>query len=59
VGQFKSRPEPTELMIRATLIFQREYGAWKAVHRHGDNGGSDGNDVPNDSGGWSQGRRLN
>ena len=34
-GQFKSRPEPTELMIRATLIFRREDGAWKAVHRHG------------------------
>jgi hypothetical protein len=57
-GQFKSRPEPTELMIRATLIFRREDGEWKAVHRHGDNGGSDGNDAPSDSGGWSQGRRL-
>jgi ketosteroid isomerase-like protein len=37
-GQFKSRPEPSELMIRATLIFRREDGAWKAVHRHGDKG---------------------
>src|SRR5215218_3227973 len=36
-GQFKSRPEPIELMIRATLIFRREDGEWKAVHRHGDN----------------------
>jgi ketosteroid isomerase-like protein len=36
-GQFASRPEPTELMIRATLIFRREDGIWKAVHRHGDN----------------------
>jgi ketosteroid isomerase-like protein len=35
-GQFTSRPEPTETMIRATLIFRREDGAWKAVHRHGD-----------------------
>jgi len=35
-GQFASRSEPTELMIRATLIFRREDGAWKAVHRHGD-----------------------
>ena len=34
---FKGRPEPTELMIRATLIFRREDGEWKAVHRHGDN----------------------
>jgi ketosteroid isomerase-like protein len=24
-------------MIRATLIFRREDGVWKAVHRHGDN----------------------
>jgi ketosteroid isomerase-like protein len=24
-------------MIRATLIFRREDGEWKAVHRHGDN----------------------
>src|SRR3712207_1661811 len=36
-GRFASRPEPTELMIRATLIFRREDGIWKAVHRHGDN----------------------
>src|ERR671913_45011 len=36
-GQFTSRSEPTELMIRATLIFRREDGVWKAVHRHGDN----------------------
>src|SRR5215208_5526864 len=36
-GRFKGRPEPTELMIRATLIFRREDGEWKAVHRHGDN----------------------
>jgi ketosteroid isomerase-like protein len=36
-GQFKSRLEPTELMIRATLVFRREDGEWKAVHRHGDN----------------------
>ena len=36
-GRFKSRPEPAELMIRATLIFRREDAEWKAVHRHGDN----------------------
>jgi ketosteroid isomerase-like protein len=36
-GQFKSHLEPTELMIRATLVFRREDGEWKAVHRHGDN----------------------
>ena len=35
-GQFTSGSEPTELTIRATLIFRREDGAWKAVHRHGD-----------------------
>ena len=35
-GQFAGRSEPSELMIRATLIFRREDGAWKAVHRHGD-----------------------
>src|SRR5215207_3700412 len=35
-GQFTSRSEPTETMIRATLIFRREDGTWKAVHRHGD-----------------------
>ncbi len=36
-GQFTSRSEPSEFMVRATLIFRREDGAWKAVHRHGDN----------------------
>jgi ketosteroid isomerase-like protein len=36
--QLKSRPEPAELMLRATLIFRREDGTWKAVHRHGDSG---------------------
>jgi ketosteroid isomerase-like protein len=36
-GQFTSQSEPTELMIRATLIFRREDGTWKAVLRHGDN----------------------
>jgi ketosteroid isomerase-like protein len=36
-GQFKSRSEPTEIMICATLIFRREDGTWKAVYRHGDN----------------------
>ena len=36
-GQFAGRTEPIELMIRATLIFRREDGIWKAVHRHGDN----------------------
>jgi ketosteroid isomerase-like protein len=35
-GQFTSRSEPSELMVRATLIFRREDGVWKAVHRHGD-----------------------
>ena len=38
LGQFEGRSEPSELMIRATLIFRREDGTWKAVHRHGDNG---------------------
>ena len=37
-GQLKSRSEPAELMLRATLIFRREDGTWKAVHRHGDSG---------------------
>ena len=36
-GQLKSRSEPAELVLRATLIFRREDGTWKAVHRHGDN----------------------
>jgi ketosteroid isomerase-like protein len=35
--QLKSRSEPAELKLRATLIFRREDGEWKAVHRHGDN----------------------
>ena len=35
-GQFTTRAEPTETMVRATLIFRREDGTWKAVHRHGD-----------------------
>ena len=35
-GQFTSRSELNETMIRATLIFRREDGVWKAVHRHGD-----------------------
>ena len=37
-GQLKSRTEPAELILRATLIFRREGGTWKAVHRHGDSG---------------------
>ena len=28
--------EPGTMLIRATLIFRYEDGAWKAVHRHGD-----------------------
>ncbi len=35
-GQLKRRSEPAELMLRATLIFRREDGEWRAVHRHGD-----------------------
>ena len=35
-GQFTSRSEPGETLIRATLIFRHEDGAWRAVHRHGD-----------------------
>jgi ketosteroid isomerase-like protein len=35
-GRLKSRSEPAELVLRATLIFRREDGTWKAVHRHGD-----------------------
>ena len=35
-GRYVGQSEPTELRIRATLIFRREDGAWKAVHRHGD-----------------------
>jgi ketosteroid isomerase-like protein len=35
-GQFAGRAEPTETTVRATLIFRREDGAWKAIHRHGD-----------------------
>ena len=32
-GQLKSR---SELKLRATLIFRREDGQWRAVHRQGD-----------------------
>ena len=35
-GQLAGQSEPAEFVIRATLIFRREHGAWKAVHRHGD-----------------------
>ena len=35
-GQLKSRSEPAELKLRATLIFRREDGRWRAVHRQGD-----------------------
>ena len=35
--QLRSHSEPAELKLRATLIFRREDGEWKAVHRHGDN----------------------
>ena len=35
-GRFTTRAEPAETMVRVTLIFRREDGAWKAVHRHGD-----------------------
>jgi ketosteroid isomerase-like protein len=34
--RLKARSEPQEMMIRVTQIFRREDGAWKAVHRHGD-----------------------
>jgi hypothetical protein len=35
-AHFTSRAEPTETLIRATLIFRIEDGGWKAIHRHGD-----------------------
>jgi ketosteroid isomerase-like protein len=35
-GQLKSRSEVGELKLRATLIFRREDGQWRAVPRHGD-----------------------
>ncbi len=35
--RLRSRSEPAELVLRTTLIFRREGGEWKAVHRHGDN----------------------
>lgn len=35
-GHLRGGTDPTEIMIRATLIFRREDGVWKAVHRHGD-----------------------
>ena len=34
--QLKARSEPQHMMIRVTQILRREDGAWKAVHRHGD-----------------------
>ena len=34
--RLKARSEPQELLIRVTQIFRWEEGAWKAVHRHGD-----------------------
>lgn len=35
-GHLKQQPEPREMSIRATLVFRREDGNWKTVHRHGD-----------------------
>lgn len=35
-GQLVSQTAPAEITIRATLIFRRENGTWRAVHRHGD-----------------------
>lgn len=36
-GQITSRTEPSVVsMVRATLIFRHENGAWRSVHRHGD-----------------------
>ncbi|MCD2195399.1 nuclear transport factor 2 family protein [Actinomycetospora endophytica] len=32
---------PRSIALRATTVFRREDGAWKAVHRHGDPGPSD------------------
>ncbi|NMO94109.1 nuclear transport factor 2 family protein [Actinomycetospora sp. TBRC 11914] len=29
---------PREIVLRATTVFRREDGVWKAVHRHGDHG---------------------
>jgi hypothetical protein len=37
---FSGYDQPVERRVptsRATLIFRREDGVWKAVHRHGDN----------------------
>jgi len=31
-----ARGEPTSYALRATTVFRREDGTWRAVHRHGD-----------------------
>jgi ketosteroid isomerase-like protein len=29
--------EPAEMRLRATSVYRREDGAWRVIHRHGDN----------------------
>lgn len=34
--QLKQRPTPQEMGLRVTMVFRREDGEWKLLHRHAD-----------------------
>jgi ketosteroid isomerase-like protein len=34
--QLKQRPAPQEMALRVTMVFHREDGEWKLLHRHAD-----------------------